>query len=173
MKAAVSLLLGISCLVWAADKRHWKAGRVLDSEAVNAYLESASALSPPAGQQTSLRHRELRRSDLMILGDESGYVIEGRAEKHTETEAVEEVDFYYDNLGRAIRNDKRGCSYIVNDWISYAYEGGNTLYVNDVHGKTCKLDIVRQERLQPKEILALENPAARSAAPAREALPSK
>jgi len=147
--------------MFAADKHRWKAGRVLDSEVVNAYLQTASTTVSPAA-----RRMELRSAELLIVGDEYAYVIEERVEKREE----QEVDFYYDSMGRAIRNDKHGCSYIVNDWISYAHEGGNTLYVNDVHGKTCKLDIVRQERLQPKEILALENGAASKGA-AHEAHP--
>ncbi len=161
MKAAATLLLGISCLMFAGDKHRWKAGRVLDSEAVNAYLRGVPATAAPASH-----HMELRSTELLIVGDEYAYVIEERVEKREE----QEVDFYYDSMGRAIRNDKHGCSYIVNDWISYAHEGGNTLYVNDVHGKTCKLDIVRQERLEPKEIKALESAAANNP-PAHEAHP--
>jgi hypothetical protein len=170
MKGAASLLLAISSLALAADKHHWKAGRVLDSEAVNAYLQGASTTfsQPSAGAspQTPTQHMELKSSELLILGDEYAYVIEERVEK-----GEQEGTFYYDKFGRPIRNGKHGCSYVVNDWISYAQEGGNKLYVNDVHGKTCKLDIVRQARLQPKEIRALENPAAATDAPAHEGQP--
>jgi hypothetical protein len=153
MKAAASVLLGISCLAFASDKRQWKAGRVLDSEAVNAYLQNTSAT---VSEKAASAHRmELRSGELLILGDEYAFVIEERVEK-----GAKEGTFYYDDMGHPIRNGKHGCSYIVNDWISYAREGGNKLYVNDVHGKTCKLDIVRQERLPLKDIRALENPAA-------------
>jgi len=159
MKAAAILLLGTCCPVSAADKHDWKAGRVLDSEVVNGYFQTGSTTLSPASarasQQTDTHHKELRSSELLILGDEYAYVIEERVEK-----GEQEGTFYYDSLGRAVRIGKHGCRYFVNDWISYAHEG-NKLYVNDVNGKTCKLDIVRQERLQPKEILALENSAAR------------
>jgi hypothetical protein len=154
MKAAASLLLGISCLVLAADKRDWKAGRVLDAETVNAYIGSTS-VSP----KTSTHGMKLRSTELLILGDEYAYVIEEQVEKDEQ-----EATFHYDRLGRPIRIGQHGCHYIVNAWISYAYEGGNKLYVNDINGKTCKLDHVRQERLQPKEILDLETPAATSKA---------
>jgi hypothetical protein len=108
---------------------------------------------------------ELRSTQLLILGDEYAYVIEDRVERGVGESTLS------DGLGRAIRNGKHGCRYVVNDWISYAHEGGNKLYVNDVDGKTCKLDIVRQERLKPQEILALENPVAASTVQASEAPP--
>jgi len=96
---------------------------------------------------------EIESTQLLILGDQYAYIIEDSIEKSIGLATL------YDSLGHAIQNGKHGCRYIVGDWISYAQEGGRKLFINDVDGKTCKLDIVRQERLRPDELQALEKAA--------------
>ncbi len=50
-------------------------------------------------------------------------------------------------ISRAIANRKHGCRMVVGDPIQYAQEK-DKLFILDPDGKECKLDIIRQERVQ-------------------------
>jgi hypothetical protein len=185
VRKRAGLFLAISYLLAGADRHYWKAGKVLDSQSAKAYFQtgattfssasatvngsstsivtgnmvssSGSATGNARGfQQTHFHNMEIESTQLLILGDQYAYVIEDSIEKSIGLATL------HDSLGHAIQNGKHGCRYIVGEWISYAHEGGRKLFINDVDGKTCKLDIVRQERLQPDELQALEKAASSS-----------
>ena len=77
----------------------------------------------------------VRDTELLIVGTDYAYVIE---------------DPYATSgplLRRAITNRKHGCRFIIGEDIKYVQEKGK-LVVLDPDGKECKLDIVKQERVQ-------------------------
>ncbi len=105
MKKTAGVLLAISCLLAAADKHYWKAGKVLDSEAARTYFQTGSTsvstasgrvstsgtsviagntvssignatASASGSQQTYIHNMAIQRRQLLILGDEYAYVVE-------------------------------------------------------------------------------------------------
>jgi hypothetical protein len=171
MKRILGLLLTLPLCLLAGNKHNWKTGKVLDSQAAKTYLQSgASTTSSSSGTAYSngaitssgpgttatysgvttatssgaaemqIHNMAIQSTQLLIVGDEYAYVVEDNLEK-----AVGPA--LRGSLTRAIANRKHGCRYIVGDAIEYAQDKGN-LYVRDTDGKECKLDIIRQERLQ-------------------------
>lgn len=151
------VLLGLATCVHAADKRDWKTGKVLDSQAAKTYVVSGASSNDWAGNGTEIqvRHMAIQSTQLVILGAEYSFVIDDSVEKAVGLQVQ-------GSLTRALANRKHGCRYIVGNAIQYAQEK-NSLYVRDVDGKECKLDIVRQERLQvqsPSQSVAAVRPVA-------------
>jgi len=139
------VLLSLAAYVEGADKHDWKTGKVLDSHAAKTYVVSGASSNDWAGNGTEVQVRQMaiQSTQLIILGAEYSYVIDDTVEKAVGLQVQ-------GSLTRAIANRKHGCRYIVGNPIQYAQEK-NSLYVRDADGKECKLDIVRQERLQTLE----------------------
>jgi hypothetical protein len=156
-------------LVHAATKdRDWALGRVLDSTSSKTTFQigatsttnttgtataNTSGTATTAGASTSLNatttassqsqgttntvihHMTIRDTELLIMGADYAYVIE---DPYTVSGPL---------LRRAITNHKHGCRFIIGEDIKYVQEKGK-LIVLDPDGKECKLDIVKQERVQ-------------------------
>lgn len=157
MPKTLLLLFFIAVLASAKDKaRDWKLGRVLDSTSSKTMLATGASTSTTGSahatgtsygttatatgqsQQTSttvIHHMTVRDTELLIVGADYAYVIE---------------DPYATSgplLRRAITNRKHGCRFIIGEDIKYVQDKGK-LIVLDPDGKECKLDIVKQERVQ-------------------------
>lgn len=75
----------------------------------------------------------------MILGNDFAYVIEdSRVTGKTSLIGITE---------RAISNRHHGCPFIVGDNAKYFQEKA-ILHILDADGKECKVEVLRQERLQ-------------------------
>jgi len=140
------VLVSLAVYVDAADTRDWKMGRVLDSTAAKTYVvSSATTTDTEAGTgETQVRNMAIQTTQLVIVGNQYAYLIDDSVQKAVGLDLQ-------GSLRRAIANRKHGCRYIVGDSIQYAQEK-SSLYVRDADGKECKLDIVRQERLQTPEV---------------------
>jgi hypothetical protein len=159
----------MSALGLCADKaRDWKLGRVLDSTSSKSTFATGATTSTSGtstatantngtastvggttslnatttangqSQQTSstvIHHMTVRETELLIVGADYAYVIE-------DPFAVSGP-----LLKRAITNRKHGCRFIIGEDIKYVQDKGK-LIVLDPDGKECKLDIVKQERVQ-------------------------
>lgn len=132
------------CL-WAAKGPDWKIGKVLDSKTSRQYLEtSASTTASTDGEETTARtqvhHVIVQETELMIAGKDYTYVIHDPVQKAAgiPTQGI---------LNRAIANRGHGCRFVVGDELKY-YQEKAKLHVLDADGKECKLDILRQERIQ-------------------------
>jgi hypothetical protein len=170
MTKLVGTILFIPFCLLAGSKHSWKTGKLLDSQSAKTYIQTgASTESAASGTaftngtvtdsgfgnasysgatmatatgnaETQIHSMAIQSTQLMIIGDEYVYVVEDNVEK-----AVGSA--LRGSLARAIANRKHGCRYVVGDPIDYAQEKSH-LYVRDDDGKECKLDIVRQARLQ-------------------------
>ena len=155
-------------------KHNWQFGTVLDSQSARTYVQTGSStqaqgtsvtsgLSSESGSATTVggttsfsgsgsvnattRSREssetqihsmtLQETELMIVNKDFLFVVSDVAEKGSGL---------YGSLGRAIYNRKHGCHIIVNDPVDF-YQEKTTVYVLDVDGKECKMDLIRQERV--------------------------
>jgi hypothetical protein len=115
-----------------ADKKvkNWETGKVLDSEAVKTRV----GIEPTAEAIPTIRDTQL-----MILGNDFAYVIEdSRVTGKTSLIGITE---------RAISNRHHGCRFIVGDNVKYFQEKA-ILHILDADGKECKVEVLRQERLQ-------------------------
>ncbi len=88
---------------------------------------------------TDIMFANIRDNQLVILGDEFGYVVE-------DTRVSGGGGGLVGITVHAIANRKHGCRFIVGDNISYR-QARAVLHVLDADGKECKTDILRQERL--------------------------
>jgi hypothetical protein len=140
----VVLLVSASCCI--AGKEHdWQTGTVLDSESGRTYLQTratttATAYGSTANANTRIDHTAIQDTQLWIVGKEYTYVVDDSVQKAVglPTHGI---------ITRSIANRKHGCRFVVGDEIKYAQEKGK-LFAIDADGRECKLDIVRQERLQ-------------------------
>jgi len=170
MLARILIVVFFCCaLVQAATKeRAWELGRVLDSTSSKTTFQtgatsttnttgtstahtSGTAMTSGAGTSlnatttassqsqgttnTVIHHMTVRDTELLIMGADYAYVIE---DPYTVSGPL---------LRRAITNRKHGCRFIIGEDIRYVQEKGK-LIVLDPDGKECKLDIVKQERVQ-------------------------
>jgi hypothetical protein len=78
-------------------------------------------------------------TQLMIVADDFLYVVD---------DTVLKGRGLYGSVGRAVANRKHGCHVIIGDPIKYV-EDKAFLIVQDVDGKECRMEIVRQERVMP------------------------
>jgi hypothetical protein len=125
------LVVTVGSAFCAKNERDWKTGKVLDSQAVKTRVGIAD---------TGAAIPTIRDTDLMVLGDEFAYVIEDtRVSGKTSLIGLTE---------RAISNRHHGCRFIVGDNVKY-YQEKATLHILDPDGKECKVEVLRQERLQP------------------------
>jgi hypothetical protein len=172
-KTAFALTLALTLPVLAAkDKeRTWKTGRVLDSQSAKTFVQTGSSTQSSASttgiatatttgtaagnsysglttasgtsstsgtSATQIHTMAIQDTQLLIVTDEFLYVVNDRVEKGVGLGL-------HGGLARAIANRNHGCHVIINDPVQYSQEKA-TLFLKDVDGKECKLEIVRQER---------------------------
>lgn len=129
----ILIILAISaCSALCAKKAppNWKTAKVLDSQTVKtrAGIDVTTESLPT-----------IRDNDLMLLSDDFAYVIEDtRVSGRTSLVGLTE---------RAISNRHHGCHFIVGDDVKY-WQEKLVLHVVDADGKQCKVEVLRQERLQ-------------------------
>jgi hypothetical protein len=156
VKALIGILLLFVCPLLAKD-RDWQVGKVLDSQSARTYVQSGtttstttsgtlspdygagSTLSANATAETRIHELAIQDTQILIVGKEYAYVVDDSVAKSVglPTHGI---------VTRAILNRKHGCRFVIGDSIRYSQDKSK-LYVLDPDGKTCKLDIVRQERL--------------------------
>ena len=87
-----------------------------------------------------VHYMAIQDTQLLLVGDEYSYVVDDPVAKSVglPTHGI---------VTRSIMNRKHGCRFIIGDDVRYAQEKSK-LFVLDADGKECKLDIVRQERVQ-------------------------
>lgn len=164
MKIAVFGLIFLSALALAKD-RDWKIGKVLDSNSARSYLQTgatttvdsstiASGTAVTSGNvttasvtgttfgsaSTQIHNTAVQSTQLLIVGDEYSYLVNDSVLKPVglPTHGI---------VTRTIANRKRGCRFVIGDRIDYSQEKGS-LWIRDADTKECKLDIIRQERIQ-------------------------
>jgi hypothetical protein len=135
----------------------WKTGKVLDSQSTRRLMETgmsstATTNGAVTGTNTDntvnattttnshVHYMAIQDTQLLIAGDGYSYVVDDSVAKSVglPTHAI---------VTRSIMNRKHGCRFIIGDDVRYAQEKSK-LFVLDADGKECKLDIVRQERVQ-------------------------
>jgi hypothetical protein len=121
MRIALLLLLALSTL--DAEKKPWSTGKIIDSQSeANRSLKNDKTL-------------------VMIQGDQFLYTV-----------SDDKVKGNGSLIGAAVAhaaNSGHGCRFIVNDQVQYLQEK-DKIQVIDADGKTCKMRVIRQERLEPK-----------------------
>jgi hypothetical protein len=157
VKALIGILLLFVCPLLAKEDRDWQVGKVLDSQSARTYVQSGtttstttsgtlspdygagSTLSANATAETRIHELAIQDTQILIVGKEYAYVVDDSVAKSVglPTHGI---------VTRAILNRKHGCRFVIGDSIRYSQDKSK-LYVLDPDGKTCKLDIVRQERL--------------------------
>jgi len=137
MLRSTVLLIIASLTLAAADHHVWHTGRVVDTQASksSAYSGASTDSWIPGSTTTTIQRTTIRDTDVTIVGTEYMYVAE---DSDATTPGTIKV-----------LNRKHGCQYIIGEDIRYVQEKSKLL-VLDANGKQCKLDIVRQERVQPK-----------------------
>ena len=137
MRLAITILMIVAVaacsVLWAKKDKppvNWQMARVLDSTAIKTRI---AAKEVPDNIPT------IRDTDLMLLSDEFAYVIEDtRVSGRTSLVGLTE---------RAVSSRHHGCHFIVGDEVKY-WQEKLILHVIDVDGKECKVEVLRQERLQ-------------------------
>ncbi len=109
----------------------WKTAKVLDSQAVKERAGTVDAAAITSA---------IRDADLILVSDDFIYVIEDRR--------VGGNTSLFGVTARAVSNRHHGCRFIIADDIRYWQEKA-FLHVRDADGKECRVEIKRQERLQP------------------------
>ncbi len=110
----------------------WKIGRVMDSFSGKEYFVN-----------DGLVEMTFRDTELAVVGGGFAYVLKDfRVQGGTPTipHAIVQV----------ISNRHHGCRFIVNDDVVF-YQSKSVLHVMDADSKECTVDILRQERLQPRK----------------------
>jgi hypothetical protein len=123
----------VLCLSAFAKKkkpeRNWLVATVRDSQSAKTILADKIPDMIPT----------IRDTDLLLISDEFAFIIEDtRASGRSSLAGLTE---------RAVLNRHHGCHFIVNDPVKY-WQDRTTLHVIDVDGKDCKVEVVRQERIQ-------------------------
>lgn len=156
-KALALLVLSAVCLLGGKD-RDWQTGKVLNSQAGRTYVQTGArttattngTLSPDYGAgstvnasttaNTRIDQTAIQDTQLWIVGSEYAYVVNDSVQKAVGLPA-------HGIITRSIANRKHGCRFVVGDEIKYAQNKAK-IYVFDADGRECKLDILRQERVQ-------------------------
>ena len=94
--------------------------------------------------RTTVDRASVKTNRLVIVGDPYAYEVEDSIKRGGPTQGSEGAGY---QLGRILANRKHGCRFIVGEDIKYSQEK-DKLVVLDPDGKECRLDIVRQERVQ-------------------------
>lgn len=167
MKRRIAFLAVVAsvCAV-AADKRDWKTGKVLDSQLAKTFVQTGSstqtnatattsgtvnattfggtttgtyggATTASGTSETQIHSMTIQDTQLLIVADDFLYVVNDTVLKGIGLNG---------SVARAIINRKHGCHVIIGDPVQYAQDKA-TLFVRDVDGKECKMEIVRQERV--------------------------
>jgi hypothetical protein len=152
----------------AADHRDWNTGKVLDSQTAKTFVQTGASTQSHATansngsatantfggttsatysgttttngvSETQVHTMIVQDNQLLIVGNEFLFLVNDSVEKGVGIGL-------HGSLSRAIANRKHGCRLIINDPVQYAQDKA-ALYVKDVDGKECKMDIVKQERL--------------------------
>ncbi len=167
MKTAATALLGLalSANCWAKDNKPvWNTGKVLDSAMSRTYVTTGAstqssatttgtAMAVSSGPTTTasgvattnqtatttVHHAVIQDTQLLIVGLPYEYVIDDPVLKSVGNPV-------HGSLGRAIANRGHGCRFVIGEDALYWQEGPK-LHVLDADGKQCKLDIVRQTRI--------------------------
>lgn len=123
----------------AAKKEHdWQTGKVLDSAASKQYVPTGAVVQPNYGgpyapTQIQQGHATVKENHVVIEGSDYTYTINDQTVRQPGTITFDHA---------------HGCRYIVGEEIKYAAEK-RLMYVRDVDGKECKVEILRQEKLPP------------------------
>jgi hypothetical protein len=155
LKSTALAMLAVAAIA-SAENRTWETGKVLDSKSskssftagattytngnatatATSFGDTATATGQSQSTSNTVIYRmTIRDTELAIVGKDYGYIIE---DSRVTSGPL---------LRRAIANHHHGCRFIVGDDVRYSQDKAK-LYVMDADGKACKLDIVRQERLQ-------------------------
>jgi hypothetical protein len=129
-----SALIGIG---YGKD-RDWKTGKVLDSATARSYV--TTGIIGTDGGSATVTTGAIDETAILIAGGEYLYTVSDHVQKAVgmPTQGI---------ALRAIANHKHGCRLIINDQVKYAQEK-TAMYVLDADGKECKMEIVRQERVE-------------------------
>ncbi len=136
-----ALLFAVSAFPAKKD-RDWKTGKVLDSSTDKHYVQTgATTTSYPTyggygavSAQTQATTATVKETHVVIEGADYTYTINDQT--------VREPGVI------ALRKSTHGCRYIVGEEIKYVAEQ-RILFVQDVDGKECKVEILRQAKNQP------------------------
>jgi hypothetical protein len=151
---AVALMVFSAVFLFGGKDRDWQTGKVLDSLAARTYIQTGASttattsggLAPYYGagssvsSNTRIDQTAIQDTQLWIVGSEYSYVVNDSVQKAVGVPT-------HGIIRRSIANRKHGCRFVVGDEIKYSQEKAN-IYVLDPDGKVCKLDILRQERVQ-------------------------
>jgi hypothetical protein len=152
----VSSLVIALCLVavrsQAADhhqERNWESGKLLDSRTSRESVETGASTTGtitdggPGSSNVTLRtrieHMNIKSTELLLVGKEFAFIL-----NHSTFRTWDGKPGLV--MWSAVASLKHGCRFVIGDDVQYSQDKGK-LYVVDADGKTCKLDIVRQERL--------------------------
>jgi hypothetical protein len=138
------LLVSASCCI--AGKGHdWQTGTVLDSESGRTYLQTratttATAYGSTATANTRIDHTAIQNTQLWIVG---------KSIPTSLTTAFKRLSGFRRTVSSPdqLRTGSEDARFVVGDEIKYSQEKSK-LFAIDADGRECKLDIVRQERLQ-------------------------
>lgn len=172
-RVVLAVFLAFSCA--AKDKdRIWKTGKVLDSQSAKTFVQTGSSTqehsrattfgsesgttssttvgntssgaysgtysgttTSTGSSETQIHSMTVQDTQLLIVADDFLYVVD---------DTVLKGRGLYGSVGRAIANRKHGCHVIIGDPVQYSQDKA-MLFVRDVDGKECKMEIVRQERI--------------------------
>jgi len=167
MRSVVTLAVLLAFACAAKDKdRVWKTGMVLDSQSAKTFVQTGSST------QTNGTASTFGTTSSTTVGNTSSGTFSGTTSVHETSETqihsmtiqdtqllIVADDFLYvvndtvlkgiglnGSLARAIINRKHGCHVIIGDPVQYSQDKA-TLFLRDVDGKECKMEIVRQERV--------------------------
>ncbi|MGA2713188.1 MAG: hypothetical protein ABSG41_08770 [Bryobacteraceae bacterium] len=171
MRSFVTLaaLLALSIAVVHAKNRDriWKTGKVLDSQTAKTFVQTGSSTQTNGtattngtvsattfggsttgtyggtttaheASETQIHSMAIQDTQLLIVADDFLYIVDDTVLKGIGLNG---------SLARAIANRKHGCHVIIGDPVQYAQDKA-ILYLKDVDGKECKMEIMRQERVK-------------------------
>jgi len=165
LAAVLAVILAFTCAAKEKD-RIWKTGKVLDSQLAKTFVQTGSSsqtngtattngtvtattfggtttgtfggtTTARGTSETQIHSMTIQDTQLLIVADDFLYVVNDTVLKGIGLNG---------SLARAIANRKHGCHVIIGDPVQYSQDK-STLYVMDVDGKECKMEIVRQERV--------------------------
>ena len=163
MRSAVVLVLVLNGLASAKD-RTWLTGKLTDSRSVKTTVNRGSVTHADSNARTTGAIDNSGSVDLSTSASSTAQTIP-LSDTVTDTQyliigeqyilTVEDIVKKREGGGllgaarNAVVNSRHGCRLIVNDSVRYAQEK-STVYVIDADGKECKMNLIRQERIQAK-----------------------
>jgi hypothetical protein len=162
----VLILTAMSPAVAKSKDRILNTGRVLDSQSAKTFVQTGSSAQTNGTattngtvsattfggtttgsysgtttahetSETQIHSMTIQDTQLLIVADDFLYVVNDTVLKGIGLNG---------SLARAIANRKHGCHVIIGDPVQYSQDKA-TLYLKDVDGKECKMEIMRQERV--------------------------